>query len=109
MTDDTTAPTTDTVDASVEKATMAAFSHTNPHTGEPFGEDDAFQRGPAVAADGGGRDAADEADDADGASDEPATMADIDHEHPDADAAEANRVFQRGREQRSGEQRNDTV
>nr|WP_123534812.1 hypothetical protein [Halosimplex salinum] len=69
---------------------MAEFSHTNPHTGKAFGDDFAFQRGPAVATDGGRADAED---------DDEQTMEDVDHEHPDDDAEDANRVFQRGNEE----------
>jgi len=84
--------TTATVGDGAPKATMAEFSHTNPHTGKPFGDEFAFQRGPTVAADGGRADA----------EDEPAqTMSEVDHEHPDDDAADANRVFQRGNERQS--------
>jgi hypothetical protein len=132
MTDDqtatpTTETTTDTVGDAAPKATMAEFSHTNPHTGKAFGDDYAFQRGPAVAADGGERNAvsraarreasrdvraangreqtsSDHRSDggrADAESDEQ-TMEDVDHEHPDEDAADANRVFQRGEEGRDG-------
>ncbi|WP_459194272.1 hypothetical protein [Halosimplex sp. J119] len=96
MTDDTThttEPTTETVGDAAPKATMAEFSHTNPHTGKAFGDDFAFQRGPAVAADGGRADATDEGEQ---------TMRDVDHEHPEADAEDANRVFQRGSEGRDG-------
>ncbi|QLH80021.1 hypothetical protein HZS55_14885 [Halosimplex rubrum] len=72
---------------------MGEFSHTNPHTGKAFGDDFAFQRGPAVAADGGHAEAEYEAEQ---------TMKDVDHEHPDDDAADANRVFQRGADGRDG-------
>ena len=97
MTDDTTHTTdaatdtrTETVGDSAPRATMAEFDHTNPHTGKPFGDDFAFKRGAAVAADGGRADARDE----DGE-----TMSDVDHEHPEAEAEDANRVFQRGNEE----------
>ncbi|WP_436911984.1 hypothetical protein [Halosimplex marinum] len=90
----TTETTTDTVGDAAPKATMAEFSHTNPHTGKAFGDDFAFQRGPAVAADGGRAEAEDGTDEQ--------TMEDVDHEHPDDDAADANRVFQRGEEGRDG-------
>jgi len=93
---------TATVDESATRATMGEFSHTNPYTGKSFGQDSAFARGPAVAADGG-----DASDAAAPAGDEPAadtdeqTMRDVDHEHPDADAADANRVFERGADERT--------
>jgi hypothetical protein len=84
---------TNTVDESAPNATMGEFTHSNPYTGEVFGEDMAFERGPDVAADGGragaeGEAGADEADEQ--------TMSDVDHEHPHDDADEANRVFARG-------------
>jgi len=63
---------------------MRDVDHTHPHTGEPFG--DAFWS-PAVAADGG---APDDADDA---------MRDVDHESPDDEGAD--RVFERGTEGRT--------
>jgi len=94
MTDDTThttETTTDTVSESTTNATMAEFSHTNPHTGRAFGDDVAFKRGPAVAADGGRAGAEDEEDEE--------TMREVDHEHPEAEAEDANRVFQRGNEE----------
>jgi hypothetical protein len=100
MTDEDTTPTettTATVGDAAPKATMAEFSHTNPHTGTAFGDDFAFERGPAVAADGGEPNAADAADD-----ESTQTMRDVDHEHPDDDAADANRVFQRGADGRDG-------
>ncbi|QPV64987.1 hypothetical protein I7X12_00185 [Halosimplex litoreum] len=73
---------------------MGEFSHTNPHTGKAFGDDFAFQRGPAVAADGGERNAVEETDE-----ESTQRMRDVDHEHPDDDAEDANRVFQRGNEE----------
>jgi len=79
---------TTTVEASAPKATMAEFSHGNPYTGETFGDEMAFERGPAVAADGGKADAKKRDDE---------TMADVDHEHPEDGAADANRVFERGK------------
>jgi hypothetical protein len=77
---------TDTVEESAANATMGEFSHSNPYTGRTFGDELAFTRGGAVAADGGRADADDEQ-----------TMEDVDHEHPEDDAAEANRVFARGK------------
>jgi hypothetical protein len=100
MTDEDTTPTettTATVGDAAPKATMGEFSHTNPHTGKSFGDDFAFQRGPTVAADGGERDAVEETDE-----ESAQTMRDVDHEHPDDDAADANRVFQRGADGRDG-------
>ena len=77
---------TNTVEESAPKATMGEFSHANPYTGRTFGQESAFERGPAVAADGGRADAESEEQ----------TMEDVDHEHPHDDAADANRVFARG-------------
>mgnify|MGYP000291755842 CR=1 FL=1 len=84
---------TNTVDESAPSATMGEFTHSNPYTGEVFGEEMAFERGPAVAADGGRAGA--EADAEDDESGEQ-RMKDVDHEHPHDEADEANRVFARG-------------
>jgi hypothetical protein len=86
---------TNTVDESAPNATMGEFTHSNPYTGEVFGEDMAFERGPTVAADGGkaGAEGAEGDDDGDGTEQ---TMEDVDHEHPHDEADEANRVFARG-------------
>ena len=129
MTDDTThttETTTETVSELTTNATIAEFNHTNPHTGKAFGDDFAFKRGPAVAADGGERNAVSRAArreasrdvraadgreqtssdlrsdggraDAEDEDDEE-TMREVDHEHPEAEAEDANRVFQRGNEE----------
>ena len=82
--------TTNTVEKSAPKATMGEFSHSNPYTGRTFGDEMAFERGPAVAADGGRADAENGEEEAD------ETMADVDHEHPHEDDNDANRVFERG-------------
>ena len=105
MTDDTDDLRTSTVEESAPKATTGEFTHANPYTGQPFGEV-AFDRSPAVAADGGERDGGpgtpgepDDESDVDPAAEDaggPATMRDVDHEHPHAEADEANRVFRRG-------------
>ena len=105
MTDNDTDPTaTDpatasyaTADAtdSTDTQRMADVSHTNPYTDEPFGEACAFERGPAVAADGGERDAVEE-----DATDDAGTMADVDHEHPH-DGEGAAPAFERGMEGRT--------
>jgi hypothetical protein len=99
---------TNTVDESAPNATMGEFTHSNPYTGEVFGEEMAFERGPAMAADGGkagaeGKAGVDEADEQ--------IMKDVDHEHPHDDADEANRVFARGQDGGSDEsgQRADSV
>ena len=84
---------------------MSTVDHTHPDTGRPFGDAVVYQRGPAVAADGGERErsgeAADEESDASADADEPADgerMKDVDHEPPTQ--AEPNRVFERGTEGR---------
>ena len=70
---------------------MGGVSHTNPMTGESFGDSQVFQRGTVVMVDGGEAEAAEEADgDRD---DEP--MGDVDHT-PREDAPEANDAYVRG-------------
>ncbi|OAQ54725.1 hypothetical protein HTG_03950 [Natrinema mahii] len=78
--------------------TIAEISHTNPYTGETAGR--LFSRGPIVATDGGTPDATEptDADEADERTDANETMRDVDHTPP-GDAADANRVFERGRTQ----------
>ncbi|MFC7135224.1 MULTISPECIES: hypothetical protein [Salinibaculum] len=67
--------------------TMEDVDHTHPHTDEPFNA--SFRRGPAVAADGGRPDAAEEAIE---------TMEDVTHDPP---SEGANRSFERGTEGRT--------
>ncbi len=68
---------------------MGEVSHTNPMTGESFGDSQVFQRGTVVMVDGG--EAEDERDgDRDG---EP--MGDVDHT-PREDAPDANDAYVRG-------------
>ena len=101
MTDDMR---TNTVEETAPKTTMGEVSHANPYTGGTFGAELAFERGPAVAADGGERNAvsrtsSDRTSDGgrgDAENGEEETMEDVDHEHPHDDADEANRVFARG-------------
>ena len=76
---------------------MKDVNHTHPDTGRPFGEAMVYQRGPAVAADGGERAEQTADEDADESTEEE-QMKDVDHEPPNE--AEANRVFERGREGR---------
>ncbi|MGN8219225.1 hypothetical protein ACTG0T_12875 [Halococcus morrhuae DSM 1307] len=104
--------------------TMSTVDHTHPDTGRPFGDAVVYQRGPAVAADGGERtngsrtsadvpsaeserersgreEAADAESDASADTDESVDgerMKDVDHEPPTQ--AEPNRVFERGTEGR---------
>ncbi|MBX0294427.1 hypothetical protein [Haloarcula nitratireducens] len=71
-----------------DDGTMGDVDHTHPHTNETFGA--AFKRGPAVAADGGERDAEDETEAEE-------TMADVDHEAPGEGVT---RAYERGTEGR---------
>jgi hypothetical protein len=74
---------------------MQDVSHTNPYTGESFGEQvQVFDRGTTVAADGGER------PDADTETTDEQTMKDVDHTPPN-DSDGANRVYERGTEGRS--------
>ena len=68
---------------------MAGVSHTNPMTGETFGDSQVFERGKVAVVDGGEADAepADEEDE------EP--MGDVDHT-PRHDAPDAAQVYDRG-------------
>lgn len=71
-----------------DRPAMRDVSHTNPHTGESFGESQVFQRGRVVVVDGGEADAGPEDDE---------TMADVDHT-PREGAPDPNRVHERGGE-----------
>jgi hypothetical protein len=61
--------------------TMKDVDHTHPHTGEAFGNSAAYQRGPAVAADGG-------------QAHETESMKDVTHESPVSEGVA--RVYERG-------------
>ena len=98
MTDDMR---TNTVEETAPKTTMGEVSHANPYTGGTFGAELAFERGPAVAADGGRADAENE-------NGEEETMEDVDHEHPHDDADEANRVFARGHADENEDENGET-
>jgi len=69
---------------------MGEVSHTNPTTGESFGDSQVFQRGTIAMVDGGEAEAAEEDDESDG---EP--MGDVDHT-PREGAPEANEAYVRG-------------
>jgi hypothetical protein len=71
-----------------DRQTMSDASHTNPYTGESFGETVAYSRGRVVAADGGRADA----NESDGA-----TVKDMDHT-PRMNAPGAAEVYERGGE-----------
>ncbi|PSQ40230.1 hypothetical protein BRD07_07640 [Halobacteriales archaeon QS_9_68_42] len=80
---------------------MGDVSHTNPYTGQVFGDTQTYGRGRAVAADGGKADAGSRASSEAGASDDSErdvdkeTMEDVAHEPPgDADGAQA--AYDRG-------------
>ncbi|GAB7013099.1 hypothetical protein JCM18549_13700 [Halolamina salina] len=66
---------------------MSEVSHTNPTTGESFGDSQVFQRGTVAMVDGG--EAPEERDD------DPEPMGDVDHT-PREDAPEANDAYVRG-------------
>ena len=90
-----------------ERATLADCDHSNPYTGESFGDAMVYRRGPVVATDGGEAQVTGRADDPDGEraagttdghdDDEDETLGDIDHTPP-RDAADVNRVHERGGE-----------
>ncbi|WP_276272108.1 hypothetical protein [Haloarcula litorea] len=71
-------------DTNETRETMGEVDHTHPHTNDTFGNP--FQRGPAVAADGG---------EAEEPTDE--TMEDVDHESP---GEGVDRAYERGTEGR---------
>ncbi|MWG35693.1 hypothetical protein [Halomarina oriensis] len=75
------------------RPTLGDLSHTNPRTGERFGDAMVYHRGPTVAADGGTERVEEgeptEADDE--------TLSDVEHTPP-RDAADANGVHERGGE-----------
>ncbi len=76
---------------------MGGVSHTNPMTGESFGDSQVFQRGTVVMVDGGEAEAAEEGD----RDDEP--MGDVDHT-PREDAPEANEAYVRGVDRETDEE-----
>ncbi|WP_394353843.1 hypothetical protein [Halolamina sp. CBA1230] len=87
---DETTRRTDEPNRPTTARTMGDVSHTNPMTGETFGDSQVFQRGTVAIVDGGEAKAADDRDD----SDEEA-MKDVDHT-PREDAPEANEAYVRG-------------
>ncbi|WP_254841365.1 hypothetical protein [Natronomonas marina] len=71
------------------KPTLGAVSHTNPYTGEAFGDTQTYDRGRTVAADGGEANAesrtsseAKASDDEEGRNVDEETMEDVAHEPP---------------------------
>ncbi|MFC5973326.1 hypothetical protein ACFPYI_18505 [Halomarina salina] len=93
-----------------ERPTLADCDHTNPFTGESFGDAMVYHRGPVVAADGGEAEVTERADaesadaeqstgtaEGDTGPEDEETLGDIDHTPP-RDAEDANRVYERGGE-----------
>jgi hypothetical protein len=76
---------------------MGAVSHTNPLTGQPFGESQVFARGRTVVADGGEADAAEDATEETEDDAEVARVSDVDHT-PREGAPDASAVYERGGE-----------
>jgi hypothetical protein len=76
------------------RPTLGDLTHTNPQTGESFGDAMVYHRGPTVAADGG-TERPDERQDPESADGE--TLGDLDHTPP-RDADDANTVHERGGE-----------
>jgi len=72
--------------------TMSEVSHTNPQTGKPFGESQAYTRGRLIVADGGNAEA-----EQDGEADDTARVRDVDHT-PRENAPDASTVYERGGE-----------
>jgi hypothetical protein len=90
---ETAEPTTDRPAASAPE-TLGEMSHTNPYTGQVFGDTQTYGRGKAVAADGGEA-AAEAAETGEERRDDEATMRDVAHEPPgNADGAQA--AYDRG-------------
>jgi len=78
--------------------TMGDVSHTNPMTGETFGDSQVFQRGTVAMVDGGEAEAAEDDEDRD---EEP--MGDVDHT-PREGAPEANEAYVRGVDREADEE-----
>jgi hypothetical protein len=105
MTDETRRNGREESTADDNRPTLGEISHTNPRTGESFGDAMVFHRGPTVAADGGEANAVDpdeEEADADAPTDgdgEPSDdqLKDVDHTPARGDV-DVNRVHERGGE-----------
>ena len=72
---------------------MGGVSHTNPMTGESFGDSQVFERGKVAVVDGGEAAAAEEAE----AGEDDESMGEIDHT-PRENAPSTNEVYTRGEE-----------
>jgi len=73
-----------------KQRTMSEVNHTNPMTGETFGDSQVFERGKVVIVDGGEAESRDEDEDGE---DEP--MGEVDHT-PRKGAPDASEVYDRG-------------
>ena len=82
------------------RPTLGETSHTNPFTGEVFGDTQTYSRGRTIAADGGEADSVPEEPEADEA-DDGEVLRDIDHTPPKG-AESANAVHARGGEGSEG-------
>jgi hypothetical protein len=71
-----------------ESQTLKGISHTNPYTGQVFGETQTYGRGKVVAADGGEADSS-------GSDDDDETLADVPHTTPE-ETDGVQRTFDRG-------------
>jgi hypothetical protein len=89
-----------------QRRTMGGVSHTNPVTGAPFGDSQAYARGRTVAADGGEADTAEDADDETVEDEDVARVSDVDHT-PREGAPDASAVYERGSEGRRQEPDSD--
>lgn len=74
---------------------MSGVSHTNPWTGDPFGESQMFTRGRVIVADGGDAEAEQAGQAAE--PDDKARVRDVDHT-PRENAPDASTVYERGGE-----------
>jgi len=73
------------------KRTMKDASHTNPYTGETFGQTATYERGRVAMVDGG------EAEAETASAQEPASIGDVDHT-PRRGAPDTSTVYERGGE-----------
>ena len=78
--------------------TMGTVSHTNPETGESFGDSQVFTRGRVMMVDGGEAERESETEASDEADDQ--SMGEIDHT-PREDAPTVSEVYERGGEGKS--------
>jgi len=81
--------------AETPSQTMGSVNHTNPETGESFGDSQVYTRGRVAIVDGGKAEA-----EPDEGADEAESMGEIDHT-PREDAPAASEVYERGGEGKS--------